>query len=744
MKRASAVSAGRWMGRRQDVNDQTGGPSAKRGSAELLAQPTPSSRHNRGDRSRQRKALRRGSSLAAGLYAWGVWATAFAQPAPSTPAAPSAEGPDADSRAAEPSKTEPNQPEPSRAEPGAATPASPTRGVLPRTPSSLFPVPGQDARRLRSQGDERPDGDGETVSLERIFAEDWWSHARPVFEFHGYFRTRAELYNKFALGRVDRPGQELFPQPSDNQFQSIDGNNQSATVGPALCRDSGASALTGCQNNTQSSANMRFRLNPELHVSDNLRVITQVDMLDNLVLGSRPEGYALSPAAGGGYAVDQRNGYVLNGYQDATQVPPEPGVNGLESSLRVKRAWGEYATPLGELRFGRMPHHWGLGMLWNAGDEYDDDVQSTVDRLMFAGGLPMLDLVLAATWDFPNQGPTQSPPIAGFQAYDRAQSDDVRQWGFMLLRQRSPQLTDLALSKDEVVFNSGLYVLYRSQELANDVSGTQPGVNVPGGDPATLADSGFSRRGLSVWQPDLWLQLLYKRLRAELEVAAIIGDVESQSVVPNNISDFDEQQDNSQRLRQFGFAFELQQKLVEDRLRLNFNLGWSSGDADAFDPNTPGDLIPGPGERQVNDDTVSTFRFHPSYRVDRILHRYILQRVQGTYYVAPSLDYDFTREPNGQRIGGGINLVWTRASEPVQTPGHNADLGLELGGSLFFQSKDGGANDGLDRLGGFYARLDYSALFPLAGLGYPSVTRETFGLETSTAQMLRLYLGVLF
>ena len=32
--------------------------------------------------------------------------------------------------------------------------------------------------------------------------------------------------------------------------------------------------------------------------------MSQIDMLDNLVLGSTPEGYANSPSAGG-YAVDQ-------------------------------------------------------------------------------------------------------------------------------------------------------------------------------------------------------------------------------------------------------------------------------------------------------------------------------------------------------------------------------------------------------------------------------------------------------
>ena len=201
---------------------------------------------------------------------------------------------------------------------------------------------------------------------------------------------------------------------------------------------------------------------------------------------------------------------------------------------------------------------------------------------------------------------------------------------------------------------------------------------------------------------------------------------------------------DDRKIRQYGFAFELQQKLVEDRLRLNFKTGWASGDDDVFSPDSAGNLIPVPGEQQVNDDTISTFRFHPTYRVDSILNRYILQRVQGTYYFNPSLDYDFTRDPNGQRLGGGINVTWTRASEPVQTPGHADDLGIELGASLYFQSKDGALNDDPAETGGFYAQLQYSVLFPLDGLGYQAVTESQVSVDTSAAQLVRLYLGVMF
>lgn len=665
-------------------------------------------------------------------------------PEPEPPAQPDA------ADAVPPASDEPPAPEPSGPEPSPTPPAAPLD-------NALFPNPALDSRGLQQQGEERPDARRESgsVTLEDIFAEDWWSHARPIFEFHGYFRTRAQLFHNFALGRRDAPDQALYPQPPDNQYQSVSGNMLGNSYGPILCTsdesDSGAittdgSNLRGCQSKTQAGANLRFRLNPQIHVSDNLRINSQVDILDNVVFGSTPEGYELTPGAGGYSLVprtgaDARQVYAPNGYLDSSQSPPTSGVNGLEDSVRVKRAWAEYTTPLGEIRFGRMPNHWGLGMVYNSGDGYDDDAQSTVDRLMVASGIKLLDLVIAGMWDFPNEGATYRAPYAGSEMYDRGQLDDVSQYGLIIMRSKSPELSKLELSRGNLVLNTGLYLNYRDQLLANDGPGTS--ANVPDSSATALA-GGYTRRDASIWLPDVWLQLLYKKLRVEAEVAAVIGSVQSTSNEANNSQDFAPGQDTDRKLRQYGFAFELQQKLVEDRLRLNFKSGWASGDPDAFDPDAAGNLIPGDTEEQVNDDTISTFRFHPSYRVDSILNRYILQRIQGTYYFNPSLDYDFTREPNGQRIGGGINVVWTRASEFVQTPGHATDLGLELGGSLYFQSKDGALNDDPSQPGGFFAQLQYSVLFPLDGLGYQAATEAQVSVDTSAAQLLRLYLGVLF
>jgi uncharacterized protein (TIGR04551 family) len=254
--------------------------------------------------------------------------------------------------------------------------------------------------------------------------------------------------------------------------------------------------------------------------------------------------------------------------------------------------------------------------------------------------------------------------------------------------------------------------------------------------------SGFARRDATIWLPDLWFQLRYRKFRFELEGAAVIGSMENTDTapaMPNFAS-----QNLGRDLREYGLATEIEQHLVEDKLKLLFRFGWASGDSAAFNPNSTNNLVPQANQALVNSNTISTFRFNPSYRVDLILNRNYLGRIQGTYYFNPSVEYDFMRKASGQRLGGGANVVWTRASEFVQTPGHASDLGIELDGKLYFQSKDGSLNDQPSMMGGFYAALEYGVLFPLAGLGYQSVEKARFGVDTSAAQILRLYLGVMF
>ena len=640
-------------------------------------------------------------------------------------------------------------------------PAAPNPVAGPLLPTGLAPAAETAPAAATAAADKGEKNDNAVV------AEDWWSHARPILELHGYFRTRAEMFHNFSLGRLSTPEQALWTMPADNRYFT---GTAGQLYGPSLCTpgesdevpgDSNAAvaAVYACKNKNQSSANLRFRINPELHISDNLRIISQIDVLDNLVFGSTPAGYANSPAAGGGYAVVPRSGYAPMSFFDNTTEPPSAGINSYKDSIRVKRVWGEFSTPVGQLRFGRMPDHFGLGMYHNSGDGYDDDYQSTLDRIMFVTSVKPLDLYVGGAWDFPNSGATnenlQNPQA---QPYNVSNLSNVRQFSLMIMRQKSPQLQRMALTRGSLVVNGGAYLQYRWQDLASDNAagcdtGTGSTTTATGGAslgcPSWGVTNALVRRGARAFTPDLWLQVLYRKFRFEAEAVTVQGSIDN---VSNQTYAYGlNSGGGAWLLRSYGIATEIQQRLLEDRLDLSLNWGWASGDANAAQLDGAMGLRPGNAGLQnaEGSNRFTTFRFNPAYRVDLILNRNILSRIQGTYYLRPSIGYDFMRKTNGQRLGGNLAGIWTRASEYIQAPGHQRDLGIEVDATLYFQSKDGALNDKPGTMGGFFTMLQYGLLFPMAGLGYPSdsaapIQRSFGNSDTSTAQILRWYMGIFY
>ena len=244
--------------------------------------------------------------------------------------------------------------------------------------------------------------------------------------------------------------------------------------------------------------------------------------------------------------------------------------------------------------------------------------------------------------------------------------------------------------------------------------------------------------GCAAFVPDLWLQILTRHMRWETEAVYIYGSIEN----PQGVASGSYVRDDYQ-VRQLGVATEFEYKALNDDLKLRFYSGFASGDQ-GVDSLTPGGQ--GLQTRAGNDKTVSTFSFHPDYRVDLILWRNILNRVQGAYYFRPGVEYDFTHTLEGEKLGGRAEVIWSRASKPVQAPGHKADLGVELDLSIYYQSKDGSLNDDPSKIGGFFAMLQYGVLFPMGGLGYQSNERDQSQNtpDTSTAQTVRLFLGIAY
>ena len=531
------------------------------------------------------------------------------------------------------------------------------------------------------------------------WSDEWTEEKRKLELFvpNGYLRVRPELYHKPWLGwiRPDPSGYFLFPKSPRSQGER-----------------------------TFAGANMRFRFEPTINVSEEVRIKSQIDVFDNLELGSTPE-YAFSKS---GY--DSPYG-ILN----ESQVPPRSAINSAIDSILAKRVWGEVSTPVGILRFGRMGSQWGVGMLHNDGNCLDCDWGDTVDRLMFVSE-PLPGYYIAPAIDFNIEGPAITPGNAQGQPFDQYNSDDAHSLVLVLARRDTDQQIRAKLEAVEAVLNYGIHFEYRTQKFETYVKNPSYGA---GGDTSSAIN--ISSRDGSLYQPDLWAKYERRHFRLELELAGVFGNFHLQDLV-------DPTKQNSIQILQFGGVLQSEFKLANDRAHLGMEVGFASGDrapgfgerpgrftgtAQAGGIGTQAGDIDGPqiqcnvnGAVGCSDGMIRNFRFNRDYRIDEILFRQIIGGVTDAVYFKPTFKYD---------IASGFDVhasaVYSRSIYSSSTPSTTDNsLGIEIDAGLRYQTDDG-----------FFSGVTYAILFPLSGL-QPVNDPTLTSLET--AQALRAVLGIKF
>ena len=537
---------------------------------------------------------------------------------------------------------------------------------------------GDDAALLRG---DAPDSDPTRSS---------WTSPQSVLTLHGYLRVRGEWQDNFFLSQPD-----AFP------FSVFRPGGREAVVDGDCTSDSAACG----RDDKLRFANMRVRLQPTLALSDDVRVHLTLDIFDNMVLGSSPDyvgDSSLSPGGSSGAPIDFA-WWTVN---------PRTRSDSFRDSIYVRRAWAEVTNrELGQLRFGRMAHEWGLGMLYNAGDGIDDDFSSEIDRIQALTRFS--DFYFGASWDFAGQGIVMSPYAQlGAVPFDFTDRDDIRQFSFLAARRLDEDTQAERLANDDWVLNAGLYFLIRRQSLSSEGA-------IGAIDPLPSDASGLLvRRNARQFTPDLWVQFLYRSLRLELEAAMHIGRI--QNAAETGFTD------NDYRILSFGFAFQGEYRLMDDKLGIYFDTGLATGDSQTRGlSNRENTFLQQDGNRQLTH-----FGFHPNYRIDLLLFRNILGNVGGVWYLRPGVSYDLVRTAYGQRAGARVDVIYSRANRESQAYGDAQSLGLELDASIYYRSEDGpGLTDG------FYAGFHYGILFPFAGL-------DALDTNPGKAQTLRLVLGV--
>ena len=493
------------------------------------------------------------------------------------------------------------------------------------------------------------------------------------FELGGYLRLRFDVLDNLDLNHGPTPttGQPLFPiSPSD-------------------------------PNATLTSANMRLRLDPTIRVGWGVSVHARIDILDNLVLGSTPEGLPASvwaPMSGG----------------SASQVPPSSGQNSEVDSLRVKRAWGEVLLPMGVLSAGRMGAvvDWGTGFFINSGNCLDCDLGDVGDRVAFT--MPLWEHLVALAFDFGASGPTSSALRADAQQFDLDRRDDVRSWALTIARYDTPQVVERYRRAGRLVLQYGVVASVRTQEY--DV----PAYYLTGDRGRAWTSKDVVRRGLLAFAADAWFGLRYRGWTLDLEGAMVLSSIDNASLLPG--TEFL----RTVTARQLGGVARLSHRWP--KLELGFEAGIATGDnAPGFGVRSPlsqfssqqGDLD-GPQVNLPADTTVNNFRFNPDYHVDQILWRRIIGTVTDGLYLRPT-----ARWQPLQGLWLESALIASLAMEAASTPSGERPLGVELDLGLRYRLELG-----------FEARLTYAVLFPLSGL-----RNRQLNLDPEPAQLLHVILA---
>lgn len=561
---------------------------------------------------------------------------------------------------------------------------------------------GEDESPISGISDGSDDGGFEPVSdiEETELQEITPAEVYPYLEWEGLFRTRSTAAANFDLGTG---GTSAILPPAENNLPAADRAD----------REEPANASA----NLLWTTDMNLRLDPTIHITENLRVHIEANLLENVVLGSLSDRRLTPPGSQPFYRPDPSRTVF-----ESNQVPPRER-EWFENSLQINEVWGEIDTFLGSFRAGRMDNDWGLGLHANGGDCLDCNYGDHVDRLEFM--TKPLGVYASAAIDFPDQGATtQTPQQIDDQPYDVSQVDDARQYTFSIFREprteKDKQIRQQKLKDEQVpVVDGGARFTLRNQK----------GLAVPGSTTDGTSDQPFQLvyRGLDMYVPDIWAEVKYNPepdtyVQVGLEAVGVFGSIDNTTANPvgtgnnteqgpTNCFDQEQRDGNSEsctqtakgestdtNISQLGAALE-SELYFGGPVRFGLNAGYASG---GDSPNW-GYQSPSGNASGLSD--LDFYRFDPNYHVDLILFREVLGSVTNAYYANPYAQARFF-ESSDQRMEVQLDAIASRVANSQGTPAQEGNwLGVELDGAVRYLQ--------VDR---FQAELEGGVLFPFEPL----------------------------
>lgn len=432
----------------------------------------------------------------------------------------------------------------------------------------------------------------------------------------------------------------------------------------------------------------RFRLMPSVSYGKIAKFSMQMDGIDDVLWGDN-NGVASSPL----FATDGSNQYFLGQHYL---------YGGDESpTIAVKRAWLEFQIPVGVVRIGRMPSHWGMGLLANGGgsghldattpagkparrigdhftseDFGDKHFGSTADRIVFitkplsiyktitkqadtSSNFIMgyaFDVLSESPWLL-NEGYERRFRPLGQQGYiSRGANDDVKQH-VMLAVYNDPDWEQVRYTDELRV---GFYGVYRTAEQSSQ----KPSALDPDQTCGSFEGEDFPciDTGSKVWIADIWWKIRYGTWFTEGELYKIGGTTFGGVPFPGQNNK--KKADIRAGVARFGY--------VSDELDGLLELGHASGDD------------------SLADDDLRQRAVHPDFNVGMILFEETLREHSARTYGVPLASETAPQGAYGFFSQGGVinaNYLFPKVRYRPQMAIAKS-LGLEVVGGVLMAWAD--------------------------------------------------------
>lgn len=380
--------------------------------------------------------------------------------------------------------------------------------------------------------------------------------------------------------------------------------------------------------------------------------------------------------------------------------------------IGARRIWLDVHTDFGTVQVGRAPFHWGLGAIFNAGDNPSDRFQSTMDTIRLVskfGYLSVMPLYAKNALGRSLGGarnPINAVPPTAFDTVASG-SDDVTDYG-LALRYENPE---------EEIEGGALY-------LKRTASDSQNSYYYRGAFPRSFATGA---NGMNLKLINVYAKKTFKRLEIGAELPTFSGTVAdiTESSARNSYS-------------AIGFAGEA--ALKYDTWRHSLKFGMAPGQEAAAGT--------GAGNR---GNSFKAMNFHRAYKLGLILFNYNLQNfgagnpdaVPGSPTSADRVvsPYDasitnaryvmFSTEKRWEQWGVNAGVVWAQASQSAKA---GRDFFNSQTHSWYKADGDQGKNLGVEIDVGARYNWDDNISFGLdAGLLLPGDALKVTGSRATAA-----------